>query len=174
MSEIENFLKSIKGSIPNSDIRWKMSADDLDFFNEVVTKLKELNVKNLLDIACGAGNLVKMCRDSGIESYGIDPLSNKDSNIYQGTFSSAIDNQRFLKDVKIDCISITNTLHGRDHISEELQQLFNLFKRNAKYIIISHPFGFDYLLEGLTLKHEFRPSHGGKSKTVFHKLYKVN
>tara|TARA_B100002019_G_scaffold28664_1_gene22513 strand:- start:767 stop:2095 length:1329 start_codon:yes stop_codon:yes gene_type:complete len=173
-SKIKNFLKSIKSNIPDSDIRWKMSADDVDFFNEVVTKLKELDVTNLLDIACGAGNLVKMCRDSGIESYGIDPIINNDSNIYQGTFNDVIHNQQYLENTKIDCISITNTLHGRDHISEELQQLFNLFKRNAKYIIISHPFSFDYLLEGLTLKHEFKPSHGGGKKTVFHKLYKVN
>ena len=170
---MKDFLSKVHDEkIDKSHVRWKKSPDDLDFFNEVITKLKELNVKNLLDLACGDGNLIKKCRYSNIEAYGIDPLDNKDSNIYQGTFSSVIDNQGFLKDVKIDCISITNTLHGKNHVEDELQKIFDFLKKYSKYIIISHPFGFDYLLEGLTLKHEFKPSHGGK--TVFHKLYKVN
>ena len=172
MLELNKFFESVSKNKPTKEvISCRITKDYINFFNQVIDKLKELNITTILDIACGKGNLVKMCRSEGINSYGIDPIINTDPNIYQGTFSGVINNQKILENYKIDCITVINTLHGKHHNSLELEQLFKFLKSRAKYIIITHPIRLENLIEGLKLVHEFEGSHGDKS--AFHKMYKI-
>jgi len=168
---ITNWLETLTTNISKQDVRWKISNDDIDFFNSCLLTLKEFNVTNVLDIACGAGNFVNICNKNGITAYGVDPQPNANENIFLGTFNDIIINQDKLNGFVFDCISIHNTLHGKYHIQEELTQLFKFLKMHAKYIIISHPPEIGNLLDGLDLLIDFDGSHGFKS--VFHKLYKV-
>lgn len=170
-NNITCWLETLTTNISPHDVRWKISNDDIDFFNSCVVTLQDLGVTNVLDVACGTGNFVNICNRNGITAYGIDPRMNENENIYLGTFNDIIVNQDKLNGFVFDCISIHNTLHGKYHTQEELVKLFKFLKTNAKYIIISHPIELGNLLDGLELIFEFDGSHGAKS--VFHKLYKV-
>ena len=112
----------------------------------------------------------------GIEAYGIDPIieySGHNSNIYNGTFESILANQKLLEDVKFDCISIQNTLHGKHWKNNELRKLFRFMRKYSKYILISPPHISN---GGVKLLHGFRQIHKfdecGK-KYAIHRIYKV-
>jgi len=165
---VQHFLNSLNNSIfEKENVRWRVSNDDISFFEEVVSVCKIHRITNVLDIACGTGNLIKLLNKNNIKSWGIDPQCVGD-NIYKGTFDTVIKNQEKLWSYKFDCISVTNTLHGKYHTKNELEGLFLFFKNHSKYIVISNP-SFDGLLDYFKLVHIFEDSHSDKS--VEHRMY---
>lgn len=172
-TNILRFLSSLEAyKVPREDIRWKISNDDNNFFNECVSILQKNNISSVLDISCGLGNFVKMCNQQDLQAIGIDPIPNDDKNIYLGTYDIIIRCQDELKDYRFDCICVHNTLHGKYHNIQELSMLFSFFKNHAKYLIISDPVIDNTFVQGLELIHTFKGSHGNKS--VIHKFYKVS
>lgn len=167
---VNDFLNNI-GDINTSDIRWRISNDDIDFFNECIDVLKLHNIKTVLDISCGKGQFVSLCNQNNIESYGIDPISNNSKHVFVGTYDSIINNSNLLSGYKFDCITVHNTLHGKHHDVLELEKLFNFLKHHTKYIIISNPIEYQGYFKFTKLIYEFNPSHADKS--VFHKLYQI-
>ena len=91
--DVKDFLCKVHTDFKfvKNEIRWKQSNGDVVFFNNCASRLKKLGVKLILDIACGKGQFVKLCNENvKIEAYGIEPLGNKDPNIYQGVFSLSL------------------------------------------------------------------------------------
>tara|TARA_S200000501_G_scaffold1301_1_gene1098 strand:+ start:4895 stop:5464 length:570 start_codon:yes stop_codon:yes gene_type:complete len=186
--DVKDFLCKVHSDFEftKNQIRWKQSYGDVVFFNKCVSRLKKLGVKLILDIACGEGQFVKLCNENyKIEAYGIDPLGNKDSNIYQGTFNGVINNQKLLGHKSFDCITLHNTLHGKGFKDDKVMNLLNFMMKHGKYIVISDPIQNPNVTipKELTQVHLFDKSHGGKnvfpgkivfSKTVSHKIYKVD
>jgi len=170
--DLLNFLDSL--TCNDSNIRWADSGPDYDYFNICADKLNNLKVKTILDICCGRGSFVDRCRKRhGMEAYGIDPSITTKDNLYKGTIESVLKNQNLLNDFKFDCISIHNTLHGRQWQNDELISILQFLKKFAKYIVISDPINNeDVKLTGLTNIHSFEGSHRGKSTN--HRIYKVN
>jgi len=167
--QLSPFFKILnQTSIPENNIRWRISDGDSNFFKECLSKLLEYNVKSILDISCGKGEFVNLALDQNIEAYGIDPLLNDHPNIHLGSFDSIIKNQNYLNNFKFDCITIHNTLHGKYHQDEELKSLLSFIKVFSKYFVISSPINLS-LIKDFKCIHEFNPSHGNKS--VHHKLY---
>ena len=167
---MKTFLDSLNQKILKKNIIWKISKDNINFFNECVSILNKFNLKTVLDISCGKGNFISLCLKNNIEGYGVDPIDNPNKRIYKGTYSSIIENSKLLGDYKFDCITIHNTLHGKGHNEKELKLLFEFFKNHGEYIIISNPIINENLLDDFKLIHSFKGSHSNKS--VFHKLYK--
>ena len=153
-------------------VRWKTSDGDMDFFRVCMNKLREYPIKTILDVACGKGEFVAICNREGLDAWGIDP-SNKGYRICKGTFESLIRTESF---PIMDCITVHNTLHGKYHIREEIQGLFDFFQEHTKYVVISEPnykeLGLPRLTRGFMLLHTFKGSHDDKG--VIHKLYKIN
>jgi 2-polyprenyl-3-methyl-5-hydroxy-6-metoxy-1,4-benzoquinol methylase len=178
--DIKDFLCKVHSDfqfskkINSNEVRWRQSDGDVVFFNKCASRLKKLGVKLILDMACGGGQFVKICNENyKIETYGIDPLYNEYSNIYQGTFSSVIDNQKMLGYKSFDCITLHNTLHGKGWKDDEVMNLLNFMMRHSKYIVISDPIQNPNVTipKEITQVHLFDKSHGGK--TVLHKIYGV-
>ena len=169
---LSNFLKSIVNT--KSTIRWKNSGPDIDHFTICADKLNDLKVKTVLDICCGDGDFVNICtKRHGMEAYGIDPIITTKNNFYKGTIDSVLKNQNLLNSFKFDCISIQNTLHGKQWQDEELINIIQFLKKFSKYIVISDPINNTNIkLTGLTKIHSFEGSH--KRKLAKHQIYKVN
>lgn len=169
---VKNFLNLVSSvSISANDIRWKITNDDIDFFNECLKILLEYKINTVLDISCGSGKFVNICNNNGIHAYGVDPIPNNNENIYLGTFSSIINSQDSLNEYEFDCICVHNTLHGKYHNLQELDLLFKFFKKHTKYLIISDPIIDNKFIQDLELMHVFQGSHSNRS--VIHKFYKI-
>jgi hypothetical protein len=170
---IKNFLETIDNGEQTGSLRWKTSKGDSDFFNVCAKHLNSLGVKLVLDMACGKGEFVNICNTyPGIVAYGITPDVDEGDFFYNGTFESILTNQNLLNDVKFDCISIQNTLHGKSWKDDELIELLNFMKKHSKYIVISKPINNPNIeLDGLKEIHKFGGSHS--DKTSFHRIYEV-
>tara|TARA_Y100000389_G_scaffold175834_1_gene186893 strand:- start:3758 stop:4285 length:528 start_codon:yes stop_codon:yes gene_type:complete len=170
-AQLLNFFKSIDST--TSNVRWKNSGPDLDFFNICADKLNDLRVKTILDICCGNGDFINICTEKyGMKSYGIDPLITTNYNLYNGTIDSVLKNQNLLNDFKFDCISIQNTLHGKYWQDNELISILQFLKKFSKYIVITDPINNpDINLIGVTKIHSFAGSHG--SNSAMHHIYEV-
>ena len=173
--DIKNFLETTSNE-NEGKIRWKTSNGDNDFFDKCANKLQSLGVTSVLDIACGTGEFVKICNNKyKIEAYGITPEREgkpRDSFFYNGTFESILKNQKLLNDVKFDCITIHNTLHGYHWKDSELEELLNFMKEHSKYIVISKPqHNKKVSLDGLNEIYKFSGSHGGG--LTIHLIYEV-
>ena len=170
--QVKIFLESLTSKEAR---RWATSLGDQKFFHKCARTLKrKLKVKTVLDIACGAGQFVDICRWAKMEAYGINPSVDEESSgyIYSGTFESALKNQDLLGNEKFDCITIQNTLHGKYWEDDEIRDLLTFMKKHSKYIVISDPIQNPNVeLNGLKQIHAFRGSHG--NQTVFHKIYEV-
>ena len=106
---INDFFKSLEIDIQPQEYRWTrgMVGEDLNFFKSCIDVFKTNNIFSLLDIGTGPGTLVKMCLDSNINAYGIDPvIDQKTPNLYVGTISTAIKNENLLGDYKFSCIAV--------------------------------------------------------------------
>jgi len=170
---IKIFLESLTGEGHN---RWRTTTGDREFFDKCAKKLSSLAVKSVLDIACGKGEFVDICKSYDIKAYGISPFGEDDNpnqpNIYNGTFESVLLNKHLLEGEKFDCISIQNTLHGGEWIDDELIELLNFMKQHSNYIVITDPNNNPNVkLDGFKKIYEFDGSHG--KKAAFHKIYKV-
>ena len=180
-----NILEQLQGinNIPinMNEIHWRISKNDINFFKSCITEFKKHDIKNVLDIATGEGEFVKMCLDNNIDAYGIDPFNNPHERIFKGTFSTAIEHLKSIN-VMFDCITVHNTLHGKQIMSEKLlMDLSTLFITKSKYIIISLPYWELYgknkkerneLKEKCNIKrfkkiHKFKKSHGGAHHWLF-------
>ena len=173
---INDFFKSLEIDIQPQEYRWTrgMVGEDLNFFKSCIDVFKTNNIFSFLDIGTGPGTLVKMCLDSNINAYGIDPvIDQKTPNLYVGTISTAIKNENLLGDYKFSCISCVNFLHGANHNESELISLFSMMKRRADFIMITEPnIGQDaknICMSNLECVHKFDRSHGG----AYHSLYKI-
>ena len=116
--------------IPDSgkDIKWVVSQHDDTYFAECVKYLKSLGVHNVLDIACGDGHFINKCIHHEIDGYGIEPRHKlslsphinlrQQGRIVHGTFENFITFYKNVwrwkpsSEVKFDCITIHNTVHG--------------------------------------------------------------
>ena len=185
---ISNFLNSLNSD--NSKIRWKASKGDVNFFESCAYELNSLNVKTVLDICCGMGEFVNICtKKYNMHAYGIDPIVDclepygidpetyksftENDNLYTGSIESILATHSLLNNFKFDCISIQNTLHGKQWKTSEFNNIFKFLKKYSKYIVISDPANIpDFLcLSGIKCLHKFHGSHGRNS--VIHKIYKI-
>ena len=171
--DLSNFLKSITST--EDSIRWKKSDPDLDYFEICANKLNDLKVKTILDLCCGDGDFVNICtKKYGMEAYGVDPLIITKNNFYKGTIDNVLKNQNLLNNFKFDCISIQNTLHGKNWTNKEIVDIIQFLKKFAKYIVISDPINNPNINWHMhqTKIHSFEGSHG--NKLAYHQIYKVN
>ena len=73
---INKFLESLSDE---GQIRWATSDGDREFFDKCAKKLRSLAVKSVLDIACGKGEFVNICKSYDIKAYGISPCGEDDN-----------------------------------------------------------------------------------------------
>ena len=177
---IKTFLKAVDTDPKEGHVRWGNSRGDNNFFLTCAERLKALGVKSVLDIGCGAGSFVVICiKNYFMKAYGVTPMGNfrksenRPSNtdfFYNGTVETILRNQELLANVKFDCITIHNTLHGKGWEDGELNDLIHFMKKHSKYIVISKPLNNPKVsLSGLREMVAFDSSHGG----VHHFLYEV-
>jgi hypothetical protein len=175
-NEIYSFLKSLSTNVNPNENRWSrgMVGEDLNFFSSCIEVFKTNNICSVLDIGTGPGTLIKMCLESDIEAYGVDPIIDEsNNNCYVGTMSSVIKNENLLKNYQFSCISCINFLHGKNHIDTEIVLLFEMIKRRANFTLISEPNikleEKEKCMKNLLKIHSFDVSHGG----AHHTLYKI-
>ena len=127
-----------------------------EFVIDTTQKLKKINIKNILDIGSGTGRFIYQCLLNDIDAYGIEPsgpnwnekvlhlhqphevVKKTKDRTFRITYQHMI---KIIKDKNInfkwDCISLINALHGSTMMSKnEVVDLFNFFKKYAKYILI--------------------------------------
>lgn len=99
-----------------------------------IAELKRLGVKTILDIGCGRGSFLSLCRDSGFICYGFDFSSvaieickkyNKLENVWVG---NALDKENYLGEY--DAYLAIQVL---EHIGQDLDVIRNL-KPNMPFI----------------------------------------
>lgn len=95
--------------------------------NYIITELERLGVKTILDIGCGMGPLLSLCRDRGLICYGFDfsPVAieicrkhNKLENVWVG---NALDKENYVDEY--DAYLATEVL---EHITWDLDVIKNL------------------------------------------------
>lgn len=174
-NRVSSFLNSLSSNSVVDDIRWDVSRDDVSFFSSCIAEFRQYGILSLLDIGTGLGNLVKMANNSGIDSYGVDPiLFESNPRLFRGTMKTVIQNQHHLDGFKFSCISCVNFLHGLNHDDGEICDLFAFMKKHSSYLLITKPRVSDNVLNNcmkdLTLMKEFDRSHGG----AYHFLYRIS
>ena len=113
-----------------------------EFKEDAIEKLHALNVGNLLDIGSGGGEFVKFCIDNEIDAHGIDPNAPDGHELITRISFQQLTSIFMEKEIdfKWDCISFINTIHSDGQVSRsEMVDLFEFFKKYAKYILISIP-----------------------------------
>jgi len=50
----------------------KRVASMMPIYNYIIKELKKLRIKTVIDIGCGTGDFLSVCRDNGILGYGFD------------------------------------------------------------------------------------------------------
>jgi hypothetical protein len=137
-----------------------------DLWNKTLEICKKYNIKTLLDIGCANGHFPFLCLSNNIVAYGVDPRNYDWADhliekkfggkyLYQGTFNS-ITNHFNVKDknIKFDCITILNFLHGKGHVKEEIIELFSFISNHAKYFLCTQPNWKDLAIEDLLSQFE--------------------
>ena len=124
-----------------------------DLWNDVIDVFIEYNIKSNLDIGCANNHFSFLCNKKNIFSIGIEPredcLRSSDSAFknsfgeskygYIGNFKTFVEFFSKYDNVMFDCVTILNFLHGNDHISAEIEGLFQTLPKITNKIIISEP-----------------------------------
>ena len=175
--EDENITHLYQTDQYSRDTRW-------EFWNNLLPVLKENNIKTNLDIGCANNHFSFLCNKNGIFSVAIDPredcvrTSDKifkeqfgNSFGYVGTIKTFVDYFDQYNEQLFDCVTILNFLHGGNHISEEIEKLFNILPRIANYAIVSEPKWDQLKLPVMTS--EFKPLGSINNTACDHILYKL-
>ena len=141
----------------------------MDFHTRAAKVMQEHNIKTVLDIGCGFGDICSECNKIGIDAFGIDPIVDEQTltpdKIYRGTIGSAI-GTIFKKDFIVDCIVCTNIIHAGKY--DGVKTFLDCAYSHSKFILVSPPnYGTGENLEsfceeyGYENVHKFGPTHSG-------------
>lgn len=124
-----------------------------DLWNDIVSTLKEFDVKTNLDIGAANNHFSFLCNKQKIFSLGIEPredclrtsskvfLDNfgSDDYGYVGTLRTFVDFFDSYDEKIFDSITILNFLHGNDNDPEEIEKLFEVLPKITNKILITNP-----------------------------------
>lgn len=140
-----------------------------DFHIKAAKVMQEHNIKTVLDIGCGFGEICNECCKLGIDAFGIDPVVDEQTltpdKIYKGTIQSAVQTI-FEEDFTVDCIVCSNIIHAGKY--NNLKTFLDCIHSHSNFILISPPnYGRGENLEsfceeyGYEIVHCFGPTHSG-------------
>jgi predicted RNA methylase len=151
-----------------------------DFWQEVINCLKELNIKEVLDIGAANGHFVYLCLCNGIDAYGIEPRTEcinssknifinsfKEKKIYQGSLQTFIQ-PIFDKLTKVSCVTVLNFLHGKGHTKDVLIKFLDNVALIADWLICSRPIDFPEFD-----RYPFEMIRSGLGPEKIHNVYKI-
>lgn len=123
-----------------------------NLWNNLVDIFPKYNIQSNLDLGCANNHFSFLCNKKNIFSIGIDPRQNcvkESDSLFQKEFGNSYGyvgnfqtfNEFFgnTNEILFDCITILNFLHGNDHISSEIENLFKVLPKISKYAIITEP-----------------------------------
>ena len=124
-----------------------------DLWQEVVQLLNKHQIKTNLDIGCANNHFSYLCIKKGINSIGLEPrkflvkqnnenfsrLGISEKCCYIGnirTFNESFEN---VGDIKFDCVTILNFLHGNGHHDKEIVDLIQVLSNVTKFVVATLP-----------------------------------
>ena len=180
-SQVTNyFLNSPYGK----QTRWDLYVAAIEWF-------KSLGFKTTIDLGAANNHFVFLARKAGLEAYGVEPrrqVLTSCQNAFEQAFGSG---KKFgfvgsLKtfadyvllpqcDLKVNCVSVLNFLHGKGHNTQEIENLFKAFDKCADYVLLTEPLWQELGLPRLLDKYEhieevYSPNLGTVDA---HHLYRV-
>lgn len=127
------------------ETRWNL-------WNHLIEIFPKYKIQSNLDLGCANNHFSFLCNKKSIFSVGVDPRQNcvKESDFlfqkdfgnsygYVGNFQTFNEFFKNTNEVLFDCVTILNFLHGNDHISSEIEELFQILPKISKYAIITEP-----------------------------------
>lgn len=135
----------------NYHYRSSNTKDVIDGMNDLVNqtnkKLRKVKNKKILDIGCNDGSLLDKFRESGYQTFGIEPTdaakdalkkNHKIYNLYLDKYISS----RLIKEFEyFDVITFTNVFAHIDDFKKLLESLNILIKPQTLLVIENHYFG---------------------------------
>lgn len=161
-----------------------------DLFNESVLALKANGIKTVVDLGAANNHFAFLGRKAGLDAYGVEPrkqvlLSSQDTFAksfgaekrfgFVGSLKTFADYVLLPEcDLRVDCVSVLNFLHGNGHDPQEIVNLFKAFEKCASYILIMEPLWNDLGLSRLMddKYEEVIEVHKPNSNVGSHSLYR--
>lgn len=116
----------------------------------IYRKVKEINLKTkfkqvtagsvinkVLDIGCGTGDFLNVCKKSGMEIYGIEPES-KARNLAKEILKVEIlhpDQSEKIPDESLDLITMWHVLEHVPDLNKQISELSRIIKKGGKVVI---------------------------------------
>ena len=103
--------------------------------------MKSLNIKTVFDIGAANGHFIYLCVKNGIDAYGIEPRQDEIDFANSKYLKPRLIKTKYQKVEipNVDCVTILNFLHGKNHKKEDIELLLEKIFKNSRYLIASEP-----------------------------------